>query len=120
MRLIIAILFITTATLHAEGLRNIVGIYSNGMSLATGRVAVSTNEPVSFYVGSKTSNAVLVGSSAWSNNVAASVTNGLASTNFVNAAITGGTANISVLTALPSVFSTLYFTNGIFKGLSTP
>jgi hypothetical protein len=70
----------------AEGLRNIVGIYTNGQTLATGRVAVSTNN-LTFWVGNATSNAVKVGDVAWSNSVSASVTNGLASTNFVNAAI---------------------------------
>ena len=70
----------------AEGLRNRFGIYTNGQTLATGRVAVSTNDNT-FWVGNATSNAVKVGDVAWSNNVSASVTNGLASTNFVNSAV---------------------------------
>ena len=119
LKLTIAFLCFATASLHAEGLRNTVGVYTNGQTLATGRVAVSTNN-LTFFVGSATSNAVKVGDSSWTNTVTASVTNGLATTNYVNSAISGGTTNLSVLTVLPTTFSTLYFTNGLFKGVSTP
>jgi len=135
----------------AEGLRNIVGIYTNGQTLATGRVAVSTNDNT-FWVGNATSNAVKVGDVAWSNNVSASVTNGLPDTNFVNNAVAGrvatndaaylaaastgyvdnavagylptntvfgGTTNLSVLDIATNSM-TLYFTNGLFKGASSP
>jgi hypothetical protein len=67
------------------GLRHFYG--SSLTTLNTGHVFVSTNNPVSFWVGGSTSNPVMVGSAAWSNNVTASVTNGLASTNFVNSAV---------------------------------
>ncbi len=58
----------------AEGLRNRFGIYTNGQTLATGRVAVSTNDNT-FWVGNATSNAVKVG------------TAGVASTNDINTAV---------------------------------
>jgi hypothetical protein len=54
--------------------------------LQPGELATDTNA-MNVYVGNTSSQAVLVGSAAWSNNVSASVTNGLASTNFVNSAI---------------------------------
>lgn len=50
-------------------------------SLIPGEFATDTNS-MSVYVGNPASNAVLVASASWSNNVTAAVTNGLATTNF--------------------------------------
>jgi hypothetical protein len=102
----------------AEGLRNRFGIYTNGQTLATGRVAVGTNDNT-FYVGNSTSNAVKVGDAAWSNSVTASVTNGLATTGFVNSAVSGLTTNLGFLD-LSTNACTLYVTNGLIKGVTTP
>ncbi len=85
----------------AEGLRNRFGIYTNGQTLATGRVAVSTNDNT-FYVGNATSNAVKVGDAAWSNLVSA----------------TGLTTNLSLWTGTTNVV--LCITNGSIKGVTTP
>ena len=115
---IVLVTLLLAGIVRAEGLRNIVGIYTNGQSLATGRVAVGTNDST-FYVGNATSNAVKVGDAAWSNNVTASVTNGLASTNYVDAAVSGVTSNIGFLD-LSTNAATLYVTNGLIKGVSSP
>ena len=71
------------------------GVFTNGQTLVTGRVAVSTNVPVRFFVGNKTSNAVLVGESG------------------------GISTNLGFL-GLSTNASTLYITNGIIKAVSTP
>jgi len=92
---IVLVTLLLAGIVRAEGLRNIVGIYTNGQTLATGRVAVGTNDST-FYVGNATSNAVKVGDAAWSNNVTASITNGLATTNFVNTAVAGRVATNSI------------------------
>jgi len=86
---------------YAEGLRNRFGIYTNGQTLATGRVAVSTNDNT-FYVGNATSNAVKVGDAAWSNLVSA----------------TGVTTNLTLWDGSTNVV--LCITNGAIKGVTTP
>ena len=87
---IVLVTLLLAGIVRAEGLRNIVGIYTNGQSLATGRVAVGTNDST-FYVGNATSNAVKVGDAAWSNSVTASITNSLVATNDARAlSLTGG------------------------------
>jgi hypothetical protein len=85
----------------AEGLRNRFGIYTNGQTLATGRVAVSTNDNT-FWVGNATSNAVKVGDAAWTNLVSA----------------TGVTTNLSLWTGTTN--AVLCITNGSIKGVTTP
>jgi hypothetical protein len=85
----------------AEGLRNRFGIYTNGQTLATGRVAVSTNDNT-FYVGDATSNAVKVGDAAWSNLVSA----------------TGVTTNLTLWDGSTNVV--LCITNGSIKGVTAP
>ena len=85
----------------AEGLRNRFGIYTNGQTLATGRVAVSTNDNT-FWVGNATSNAVKVGDVAWSNLVSA----------------TGVTTNLTLWDGSTNVV--LCITNGSIKGVTTP
>jgi hypothetical protein len=85
----------------AEGLRNRFGIYTNGQTLATGRVAVSTNDNT-FWVGNVNSQAVKVGDVAWSNLVSA----------------TGVTTNLSLWTGTTNVV--LCITNGSIKGVTAP
>lgn len=86
-RLIIPLLCLAVLCIAAGSgaLRHFYG--SSLTVLHTGHVFVSTNNPVSFWVGDANSNAVKVGDASWSNNVTASVTNGLASTQYVAAAI---------------------------------
>ena len=85
----------------AEGLRNRFGIYTNGQTLATGRVAVSTNDNT-FWVGNVNSQAVKVGDVAWSNLVSA----------------TGVTTNLTLWDGSTNVV--LCITNGSIKGVTTP
>lgn len=80
---IVLVTLLLAGIVRAEGLRNIVGIYTNGQTLATGRVAVGTNDST-FWVGNATSNAVKVGDAA------------LATTNFVNTAVAGRTPTNAV------------------------
>jgi hypothetical protein len=90
----------------AEGLRNRFGIYTNGQTLATGRVAVSTNPPVKFFVGNVSSQAVLVGSAE------------MATTGDVAAATGGVTTNLTLWDGSTNLV--LCITNGLIKGVTTP
>jgi hypothetical protein len=89
----------------AEGLRNRFGVYTNGQTLATGRVAVSTNDNA-FYIGNSTSNAVKVGAA------------GVATTGDVVAATGGVTTNLTLWDGSTNVV--LCITNGLVKSVSTP
>lgn len=101
----------------AEGLRNVVGIYTNGQSLATGRVAVSTNDNT-FWVGNATSNAVKVGTAGVaSTNDINTATATLASTNFVNSAVAGRVATNDA--AYLAAASTGYVDNAVAGYLPT-
>ena len=73
------------ATTYGPGLGRFWGT-DTLTNLVTGTIYVNTSNET-LWVGGSTSNPVMVGSAAWSNNVTASVTNGLASTNFVNSAV---------------------------------
>jgi hypothetical protein len=106
------------ATYYPGGLGRFYGT-DNLTNLVTGAVYFQTDSNT-FWVGGVSSNPVKVGDAAWSNNVTATVTNGLATTNYVNGLTGGLTTNLSVLTVLPTTFSTLYFTNGTLKAVTTP
>lgn len=117
----ITIALLLPAAIYADGLSRLVSTNrtSGTGTLRTGAIFVATNSPVSLYVGNASSNAVLVGSDSWSNNVTAAVTNGLASTNYVNAAVSGLTTNLLLLDAGTNQI-TAYITNGLWKGVSQP
>lgn len=96
-------------------------------NLQTGAVYFNTSNST-FWAGGSSSNPVKVGDASWSNNVTASVTNGLPDTNYVNNAVAGYlptntvfgiTTNLSVLD-LSTNSLTLYFTNGLLKGATSP
>jgi hypothetical protein len=114
----LAVVIGLAATYAPEGMVRFHGT-DNLTNLVTGAVYFQTDSNT-FWVGGVTSNPVKVGDAAWSNNVTASVTNGLATTNYVNGLTGGLTTNLSVLTVLPTTFSTLYFTNGTLKAVTTP
>jgi hypothetical protein len=73
------------ATYYPGGLSRFYGT-DNLTNLVTGAVYFQTDSNT-FWVGGVSSNPVKVGDAAWSNNVTASVTNGLATTTFVNNAV---------------------------------
>ena len=73
------------ATYYPDGMLRFYGD-STLTNLTTGAVYFNTASNT-LWMGSTSSVPVLVGSAAWSNNVTASVTNGLPTTNFVNAAV---------------------------------
>jgi len=106
--------FALAATFAPSGLVRFYGD-STLTNLTTGAVYFNTSNST-FWVGGVTSNPVMVG------------TVGVASTNDINTAVAGylptntvfgGTTNLSVLD-LSTNSMTLYFTNGLFKGVSSP
>jgi hypothetical protein len=82
---------------------------SNVTNLSSGQVYFNTDSNT-FWVGGVTSNPVKVGDAAWSNNVTASITNEL---------VSGLTTNLGFLD-LSTNACTLYVTNGLIKGVTTP
>jgi hypothetical protein len=118
------------ATYYPGGLGRFYGT-DNLTNLVTGAVYFQTDSNT-FWAGGSTSNPVKVGDAAWSNSVTASVTNGLATTtfvnnavapladtNFVNNAVSGLTTNLGFLD-LSTNACTLHVTNGLIKGVTTP
>ena len=127
--LTLAVVIGLAATYAPEGMVRFYGT-DNLTNLVTGAVYFQTDSNTLWVGGS--SNPVKVGDAAWSNNVTASVTNGLATTgfvnaavapladtNFVNSAVSGLTTNLGFLD-LSTNACTLYVTNGLIKGVTTP
>jgi hypothetical protein len=96
------------ATYYPGGLGRFYGT-DNLTNLVTGAVYFQTDSNT-FWVGGVSSNPVKVGDAAWSNNVTASVTNGL---------VSGLTTNLGFLD-LSTNACTLHVTNGLIKGVTTP
>jgi len=101
------------ATYYPGGMQRFYGT-DNLTNLVTGAVYFQTASNT-FWVGGVTSNPVKVGDAAWSNNVTASVTNGLlpaAATNgFVYGSVTNGLATTNYVHA--QSFVTASVTNGL-------
>lgn len=86
-RVIVVACLLSGAVWAVDAVRTRLGVGApSAGQLQPGELATATNT-LNLYVGNASSQAVLVGSAAWSNNVTASVTNGLASTNYVNSAV---------------------------------
>jgi hypothetical protein len=126
----LAVVIGLAATYAPEGMVRFYGT-DNLTNLVTGAAYMQTDSNT-FWVGGVSSNPVKVGDAAWSNNVTASVTNGLATTgfvnnavapladtNYVNSAVSGLTTNLGFLD-LSTNACTLIFTNGLLKGVTTP
>jgi hypothetical protein len=78
-------------------------------NLVSGVSYLRTTDNTLWY-GSSNSIPVKVGDAAWSNNVTASITNGL---------VSGLTTNMGFLN-LSTNACTMYITNGLIKGVTTP
>jgi len=128
--LTLAVVLGLAATYAPEGMVRFYGD-TTLTNLQPGAVYFNTSNST-FWAGGSTSNPVKVGDAAWSNNVTASVTNGLATTGFVNSAVapladtnyvnnavSGLTTNLGFLD-LSTNACTLYVTNGLIKGVTTP
>jgi hypothetical protein len=126
----LAVVLGLAATYAPEGMVRFYGD-TTLTNLTTGAVYFNTSNST-FWAGGSTSNPVKVGDAAWSNSVTASVTNGLATTgyvnsavapladtNFVNNAVSGLTTNLGFLD-LSTNAVTLIFTNGLLKGVTSP
>jgi hypothetical protein len=126
----LAVVIGLAATYAPEGMVRFFGD-TTLTNLVSGQVYFNTSNST-LWAGGSTSNPVKVGDAAWSNNVTASVTNGLATTgfvnnavapladtNFVNSAVSGLTTNLGFLD-LSTNACTLYVTNGLIKGVTTP
>ena len=110
----LAVVIGLAATYYPEGMLRFYGT-DNLTNLVTGATYMQTDSNT-FWVGGVSSNPVKVGDAAWSNNVTASVTNGLATTDFVNNAVSGLTTNLGFLD-LSTNAVTLIFTNGDRKSV---
>ena len=106
--LTLAVVIGLAATYAPEGMIRFYG-GTTLTNLTTGAVYFNTSNST-FWAGGSTSNPVKVGDAAWSNNVTASVTNGL---------VSGLTTNLGFLN-LSTNACTLYVTNGLIKGVTTP
>ena len=81
----LAVVIGLAATYAPEGMVRFFGD-TTLTNLVSGQVYFNTSNST-LWAGGSTSNPVKVGDAAWSNNVTASVTNGLATTTFVNNAV---------------------------------
>jgi hypothetical protein len=81
----LAVVIGLAATYAPEGMVRFYGD-TTLTNLVSGQVYFNTSNST-LWAGGVSSNPVKVGDAAWSNSVTASVTNGLASTNFVNSAV---------------------------------
>jgi hypothetical protein len=106
--LTLAVVIGLAATYAPEGMVRFYGT-DNLTNLVTGAAYMQTDSNT-FWVGGVSSNPVKVGDAAWSNNVTASITNGL---------VSGLTTNLGFLD-LSTNACTLYVTNGLIKGVTTP
>jgi hypothetical protein len=126
----LAVVIGLAATYAPEGMVRFYGD-TTLTNLVSGQVYFNTSNST-LWAGGVSSNPVKVGDAAWSNSVTASVTNGLATTgfvnaavapladtNFVNSAVSGLTTNLGFLD-LSTNACTLYVTNGLIKGVTTP
>ena len=104
----LAVVIGLAATYAPEGMVRFYGD-TTLTNLVSGQVYFNTSNST-FWAGGSTSNPVKVGDAAWSNNVTASVTNGL---------VSGLTTNLGFLDLSTNAF-TLIFTNGLLKGVATP
>jgi len=117
-RVLIVALLLGGAVWAADVVRTRIGagVPAAGQ-LQPGEMATDTNA-MNVYVGNTSSQAVLVGSASWSNHVTASVTNGLATTGEVAAAVSGISTNLTLWDGSTNVV--LAITNGLIKSVTVP